>query len=270
MSDLRSQFLELGAMDQMARLDSPVHRLDPRAKLVTVLAFLLVTVSFGKYDFSALLPLVFFPLVVASSGEVPLGLLGRKLLFALPFVLFVGLFNPFFDHAVVGRVGGIALTGGWVSFASILLRSALTVGAALTLVAVTGMPALCAGMERLGAPRAFVVQLLFLYRYLFVLAEEGLRMARARQLRSFGRRGVGMRAAASMLGHLLLRTLDRAERVYQAMKARGFTGEVRLLRPLAPGWGDAAFLLGWCAFFALVRLVPLPRLLGSLLTGGPG
>ncbi len=270
MSDLRSSLIELGAMDQLSRLDTPVHRRDPRAKLLTALAFILVTVSFGKYEISALLPLLFFPVAMASLGRVPLGLIGRKLLFAAPFVLFVGLFNPFFDHQAVARLGGVILTGGWVSFASILLRSALTLSVALLLVAVTGMPALCAAMERLGVPRAFAVQLLFLYRYLFVLAEEALRMTRARELRSFGRRGRGMRAASSMLGHLLLRTLDRAERIYHAMKSRGFTGEVRVLRPMRPGWGDAAFVLGWCAFFAAVRTWNLPRLAGWMLTGGSG
>jgi cobalt/nickel transport system permease protein len=276
MADLRSHFMELGAMDQMSRLDTAVHRLDPRAKILTSFAFIVVAVSFGKYEFAALLPLLFFPVAMASVGRVPPGLLGRKLLFAIPFVLFVGLFNPFFDHQAVARLGGVTLTGGWVSFASILLRSALTLSVALLLVAVTGMPALCAAMERLGVPRAFAVQLLFLYRYLFVLAEEALRMARARELRTFtrrglgGRRGMGMRAAASMLGHLLLRTLDRAERIYHAMRSRGFTGEVRLLRPMRAGWRDAAFVLGWCAFFAAARAWNLPRLLGALLTGGPG
>jgi cobalt/nickel transport system permease protein len=270
MSDLRSHFVELGAMDQMARLDTPVHRLDPRAKLVTAFAFIVAAVSYGKYEISALLPLFFFPVALASLGRVPAALIGRKLVFALPFVLFVGLFNPLFDQRVLGHLGGVALTGGWVSFGSILLRSTLTLSAALVLVAVTGMPALCAALERLGAPRAFAVQLLFLYRYLFVLAEEALRMTRARELRSFGRRGRGMRVAAALLGSLLLRTLDRAERIHHAMRARGFTGEVRLLRPMRGRWRDAAFVLGWCAFFAAARAWNLPRLLGGLLTGGPG
>ncbi len=274
MSDLRSSLLSLGAMDQMARGDTPVHRLDPRAKLLTVLAFILVTVSFGKYELSALLPLFLFPVTLAAAGRVPPGLIGRKLLFALPFVLFVGVFNPILDRAPVLALGGLAVSGGWVSFLSILLRSLLTLGAALALVAVTGMPALCAAMERFGAPRAFAVQLLFLYRYLFVLAEEAMRMALARDLRSFGRgrgrRGLGLRAAASLLGHLLLRTLDRAERVFHAMRSRGFSGQVRLLRPMRFRWGDLFFVLGWGAFFAAARAWNLPRLLGAALTGGNG
>ncbi len=108
------------------------------------------------------------------------------------------------------------------------------------------------------------VQLLLLYRYLFVLTEEAARLVRARALRSFGRRGMGVRVYGSMVGHLLLRTLDRARRIHRAMLARGFDGEIRTLRPLRIGAAEVAFVLGWSAVFLALRWVNLPRLLGSL------
>lgn len=267
MSDINAALLDLGVMDQLARGHTSIHRLDPRSKIVTSLVFMVATVSFGPREISGLLPLVLFPVSLAAAGGIPARAILRKLLLAIPFVLMVGLFNPFLDREIVVRMGGLGISGGWLSFLSILLRSGLTLGTALVLIAVTGMPALGAGLERLGAPRAFVVQLLFLHRYLFVLGEEASRMARARAQRSFGNRGTGLRATASLLGHLLLRTLDRAERIYTAMKARGFRGEVRLLRPMRLTPGDWAFLVGWCAFFLAARLWNLPRLLGALATG---
>jgi cobalt/nickel transport system permease protein len=107
----------------------------------------------------------------------------------------------------------------------------LTVGAALILVACTGMYRLGAGLERLGVPQLFVTQLLFLYRYLFVVADEGSRMVRSVRLRSAGAEGLSLRVYGSLVGHLLLRSMDRAERVHRAMVARGFDGEVRTLEP---------------------------------------
>ena len=79
---------------------------------------------------------------------------------------------------------------------------------------------------------ALVTQLLLLYRYIFVLGDEARRMAQARRLRSFGRRGMGWRVYGQMLGQLLLRTFARAQRIYLAMKARGFDGNVRIARRL--------------------------------------
>ena len=71
----------------------------------------------------------------------------------------------------------------------------------------------------------------------------------------------------SLVGHLLLRTWDRAQRVHMAMLSRGFTGEFHIRRPLKFTAQDAAFTFGWCSLFLLFRLVDLPRLAGSLLTG---
>jgi cobalt/nickel transport system permease protein len=179
----------------------------------------------------------------------------------------VGIFNPVFDRAQLLEIGGVGISGGWVSFASILLRFSLTVSAALALIGVTGFATVCMALGRMGLPRAFSIQLLFLYRYLFVLTEEGLRMSRARSLRSFKGRGLGFAVYGSMLGQLLLRTMDRAQRIHRAMLCRGFDGELRLSRNLAFTARDLAFVAGWLAYFALVRSVNLPQLLGRFVEG---
>lgn len=267
MSNVQNSLLDLGALDQLARIDSPAHRLDPRAKIVTALALIVAAVSFERHQISALLPLLFFPVALGALGRIPASAILRKLMLALPFVLFVGIFNPLLDRETALRLGGIGISGGWLSFLSIMLRSALTLGTALVLLAVTGIPAIGAGLERLGAPRVFVVQLLFLYRYLFVLGEEALRMSRARAQRSFDGRGMGWKATASLLGNLMVRTLDRAERIYTAMKSRGFNGEVRLRRSLRFTTTDLAFTAGWSAFFVVARIWNLPRLLGEIVAG---
>ena len=76
-----------------------------------------------------------------------------------------------------------------------------------------------------------------------------------------------MKATASLLGNLMLRTLDRAERIYTAMKSRGFNGEVRLRRTLRFTTTDLAFAAGLERFFVAARLWNLPRLLGELVAG---
>ena len=113
----------------------------------------------------------------------------------------------------------------------------------------------------------FATQLLFLYRYIFVLAEEGGRVSRGRSLRSFGKRGEGMSSYGSLIGNLLLRTWRRAERIHMAMLARGFTGEFHTLRESRFGGRDLLFLGGWSLFFIVLRLWNLPQLLGTLVTG---
>jgi cobalt/nickel transport system permease protein len=252
----------------LAAQDTPLHRLDPRAKVVTVLAFIVAVVSFGRYEVARLLPFVLFPAALAAVGRVPAAYLAKRLLAALPFVFFVAIFNPLFDREAMVRLGPVVVSSGWVSFTSIMLRFLLTVGAALVLVATTGIEALCQGLVRLRIPRVFVVQVLFMYRYLFVLVDEGARMVRAHQLRAPDHPRVRMRTFGSLVGHLLLRAFDRAQRIHTAMLSRGFDGEVRLLRSFRLRLADAAFVLGWTGFFVLARLFHLPRLLGHLVAGG--
>ncbi len=258
------KYIEVGRMDDLGRLNTPVHRLDARVKAVTTLAFIIAVMSFSRYEISALIPFFLYPVVLLAAGGMPLGYLLRKLLIASPFALAVGLFNPFLDRQVVLYIGDIGISGGWLSFVSIVIRFALTVSVALLLVACTGINRLCAGMERLGLPKVFSVQLQLLYRYLFVIADEGLRMMHSVELRSVGKRAMRIRTYVSLIGHLLVRAMDRAQRVYQAMVSRGFDGQVRILRPTSMRFQDLAFLFGWILFFAVARYWNLSELLGEL------
>jgi len=260
-------FLDFRRLDLLAMGESSLHRLDPRAKVLTTLVFILCVVSFDRYAVSALLPFLVFPTIMLTVGNLPVGYILRKILVVVPFALLVGLFNPLFDRQVVWQLGTLELAGGWVSCLSILMRAVLAASAAITLVAVTGFPALCGALEKLGMPQVFAVQLQFLYRYIFILTDEGARTARARQLRDFGRRP-GLRQFGSLAGHLLLRTWERAERIHAAMLARGFTGVVRTARRNRRfGRAELFFMTGWCGLFILLRLFNAPQLLGGLITG---
>lgn len=263
-------WVEISRLDGLGRLDTPMHRIDARAKALTTAGFVVAVLSFPRYEVAALTPLALYPLALASVGRIPLGVVLRKLAVAAPFAVAVGLLNPLFDTRPLGAVGALPITGGWFSFASILLRFALTVGAALVLVACTGMERLCAGLEQLGLPRVFAVQLLFLYRYLFTVADEGSRMLRGMELRAAGHPGLRLRVYGSLVGHLLLRSMARAERVYQAMAARGFDGEIRVLQATRLRGADVAFVCGWWLFFVVARVWNLAGALGGLLTEGGG
>ena len=267
MNELANDLVDIGYMDTLAAGDSPLHRLDPRAKLFTTFLFIVAVVSFNKYEVSALVPFFLYPVFLVFAGELPAGYLAGKILLLAPFAVLVGIFNPFLDRQLLFRLGTLGVTGGWVSFLSILTRFALTVSAALALLSLTGINSICEALARSGVPRPFVVQLLFLNRYIFVLMGEAERMSRARALRSYGRRKLGVRVFTQLVGHLLLRTLDRAERVYKAMLCRGFDGHIRIVRFSKIGSREIVFTLGWAAIFALFRCCNVSLVLGRAATG---
>jgi cobalt/nickel transport system permease protein len=267
MTGNENQLFSLNYLDILSRQDTAMHRLDPRAKVLTVCAFIIAVVSFGKYEVSALLPFFLFPAVIIGSGNLPAVYLAQKILVILPFALLIGIANPVFDREVQLRIGAVAVSGGWISCCSIVLRFVLTALAALILIATTGFTGVCAVLERFGLPRVFTVQLLFIHRYLFVLTDEAARMSRARALRSFGIRGMRLKTFCPLVGHLLLRTIDRAQRIYLAMVSRGFSGSFKVSSTLCFGRREAAFTAGWIAAFILLRLVNLPQALGRAVEG---
>jgi len=266
MSRIDVALRDLRSLDDLARRDSPLTRLDARAQVITTLVFSVVVVSFDRYAVSALLPLALYPISLAALGDLPARPLLRKLAIAAPFALLVGLFNPLLDRAPLLTLGEFAIAGGWVSFASIMLRFALTVGSALVLIAGTGMHELCAALGRLGVPGVFTAQLLFLFRYSFVLGGEASSMMTAYELRSGGRRP-GVNDYGRLAGHLLLRAFERAQRIHRDMIARGFDGELRSATSRIWTRRDTVFVLGWCAFFLVVRWVNIPQWLGQAVTG---
>jgi cobalt/nickel transport system permease protein len=259
--------LDITHLDRLALGNTSLHRLDPRAKVLVTAVFIISVVSFGKYEISALVPFVFFPAIMMAQGNIPLHVVVRKALFVLPFAAAIGIFNPVFDREVLVQLGPLAISGGWVSCVAIVIRSLLTVAAAVILIAVTGFPSVCWAFERLGMPRTFAMQLLFLYRYIFVLIEEGRNASRARELRSAGKVSMGMATFGSLVGHLLLRTWERAERIHMAMLARGFTGEFHARRDYRFGLKDLLFLLGWSSLFIIMRYWNVSRIFGNLITG---
>ncbi len=259
------EFFNIGWLDRLAYKNSLVHRLDPRAKLIATLLFLFTVISFSKYEVNALFPFFLFPLFLTTAGEIPLLFLLKKVLLVSPFAVFIGIFNPWLDTGRVLVPFGFTISTGWFSFFSILLKFILTISAALLLIATTPFPSVCHALRSLGLPLLFVAQLLFLYRYLFVLAEEVMRMVRARDMRSFGAKGTGIKVFVRIIGTLFLRTLERAERIYSAMLSRGFQGDIPLLKVSHIKTVDLAFLAVTLSLTFLFRFYPLTDEVGRLI-----
>lgn len=258
-----TEYFNMGRLDRLAYQDTAVHRIDPRAKVVVTMLFIAAVVSYPKFAVIDLLPFLLFPVLMMTLGNIPVLFIAKKVLIVSPFALFVGIFNPILDTRPLATVGGLVLSAGWVSFASIALKFLLTISAALVLIATTSFPGVCQALRRLGFPALFISQLLFLYRYLFVLMEETMRVVRARDLRSFGGRGMELRVLARVVGSLFLRTVERAERIYRAMLSRGFRGELPVLRQHRLGTADMVFALFAASAVLFFRLVPVTASVGN-------
>ncbi len=269
MNRVTNALYNLRQMDDLANQKTLMHQVHPLAKIVVTLFFLVTVVSFNKYNIAGLMGLFFFPLVLMALAELPPRVMGRRLLVLEPIVIGIGLFSPFFDSNNIA-IFGITISAGWVTFFSIFLKGTLTISAGLLLIATTGIDRVVEGLRMLKVPRILVLQILLTYRYILVLIEELSRMTRAYFLRAPRDRGIQSKAWGSFAGQLLLRTYDRAQRIYISMSLRGFRGEYHSGKDnpmLLKDWG---YLMGWCAFFVVARWVPLAQLITYGLKGAFG
>ena len=257
-------------LDLLGYGESWIHRRDSRAKLLAALVFLISVASFPKYEVSALMPFFLVPVIWSRAGAVPFGLMTGVILTVAPFAVLLGAFNPLLDRSPMLPIGEITLSGGWISFSSIILRFVLSVGISLTLVGTTSMPRIFNALLQIKIPRVFVLQLEFLYRHLFVLVDEATDLSNARSLRDPGHRLPSISLVSKLLSTLLYRSIERAQRVYMCMQARGFRGEVPVLYRESLSLNDYLFVSS-VAFYCLVaRLFPLTQWIGTGFQRGLG
>ncbi|MBF0572411.1 MAG: cobalt ECF transporter T component CbiQ [Desulfamplus sp.] len=285
MGNLQNNLFDIFYMDTLACSKTWIHSLDPRAKVLTTLLFVGIVVSLGKYEISILIPFLLYPVMMITWANLPVIYLIKKIIILMPFAFFIGIFNPLIDKDIILKInlvditnfitimgfqnstGIIEISGGWLSFFSIMIRFSLTVSAALILICTTGFDSVCLALQKFRVPSPFIVQLMFLYRYMFVLIDEASRMARARSLRTFDSDSkMKFSLFVPMIGQLLLRTLDRAQRIHLAMCCRGFDGHIQMFRKMNFGVSEVLFILGWSSVFIICRLYNIPFNLGIFIS----
>lgn len=254
-------------LEELSEKRTAIHNIHPLAKVLTTFIFLIVTVSFEKYEVSTLLPLIFYPVVIMNLADIPLKPIFKRLAAVSPFIIIIGIFNPLFNSKSLVVLPWLTVSAGWVSFISILLKGLLTVMGAFILIATTGMTKIAYALTIIRIPKVFILQLILTYRYISVLAEEVARTLCAYSLRSPFTKGVRFREWGSLTGQLIIRTLDRAKRIYNSMCCRGFTGEYSTGNVKKMKLSDIAYLAGWSIYFLIIRYVDVPAIIGLLITG---
>jgi len=236
--------MHVHVFDQYHYSQSRIHNLDPRVKVLVTVAFILSNAILPDGAWPAFALAWLLLLFANDQSNLGLEFTLKRSFVALPFALVAvsAIFSPLGEPLVEWNLGFITLTPtdfGLIRFLSILVRSWLSVQMAILMVATTQFPDLIHAFEHLKVPRILTTVIAFLYRYLFVLTDEGFRLLRARDARSAGLPGTKSggsiqwraRTTGSMVGQLFLRSYERSDRIYQAMISRGYTGHIRTLNP---------------------------------------
>ena len=207
-----------------------LERIEPRVKLVCVAAWAtcVVTVAGGGWRLFGIYGGILA--VLLATNHRLAGKFIRRLGPALPAIVLLCLLLPFVKRGeAIWQLGFLTITReGLDAGLRIATAATLCVGGIALVWASTRQEALLLGLRGVGMPALFVGMLSFMLRYLEVLRPELHRLTDARAARTIGPAGPGrLRSGANVVGALFLRAHDRAERVADAMAARGYTGQLR-------------------------------------------
>jgi len=250
---------------EQGRGSSQIHRLDPRVKIIGAVLFIVAATILPAGAWLPYTLLFISTLVIARLGALGTGFAFKRSFVALPFAL-AAITLPFtVPGQAIAHLGSLTVSSeGSIRFLSILVKSWISVQMALLLAATTPFHDLLWALRELHVPRPLVAIVGFMYRYLFVLADEATRLMRARASRAAdgsGKSGGGLiwrgQVAGGMVGNLMLRAFERSERIYDAMVSRGFTGELLALSPPVLTEADRNTFVIWITYIAMVLMIGL-------------
>ena len=252
-------------IDSLACGDSVGHRLDSGVKLVGTVVFTVCVLSSGRTAVSILFCYAVWPFALLVMSGTPLRLVGKQILYVSPFIAVLAGTSLFYSRVPVSVEFGPVqweVSEGVLRCCAIIGKFVVSMGALMWLATTTRFNDILIALEKFGVPRLLIVQLSFLWRYIFMLIDRATHMISARAGRSVGEIGFvnELKTSAAMIGALLVSSVSTAQRVNMAMLARGFDGhvhsylEVDEKRGLTPLFGltrnDAVFCAATIVYLA--------------------
>ena len=204
--------------------NSFIHQLDPRMRLLITGAFAIVVAL--SYDFKVLTAALIVSILLVMCAQLPARRVIKRLLMVNGLIAFLWVVLPLtFQGPATKTLGNVTLYhAGFILAAQITMKSNAILLALIALVSTMNFSVLGYALNWLKVPPKMVHLLLMTYRYVFLIEQEYQRLIRAIQIRGF-QAGTNLhtyRTYACIVGMLLVRSSERADRVYQAMLCRGF------------------------------------------------
>ena len=268
MNRLQNAISALHEVDAEAGRRGAESKIHPAARLFVCVLFIVLTVSFQRYDLWGLLAMSLYIIITGIWEDISFRRGFGRLRVIFLFLLFLGIANPFLDREVITHLGGLEITGGMISMATLLIKGILAVYGAYFLLMTTGIDGICLALRTFRVPAGGVTVILLIYRYILLLLKEVQRMWQAYHMRAPKQRGIHISVWGSFAGLLLLRSMDRANDVYHSMLLRGYDGAslsgFLQERDHFRKGRSIVYAAGWTAALFSLRMFPVFEAVGSL------
>jgi len=243
----------ISEIDRYAGLSSPIHAWDPRLKIVSTLTLIFSIILL--YNLELIIIGMLFSIFLVYVSKIPFSFVLNRLkwvfIFILPFFLIIP-FTLMGDGDEIARFGGITLIFRgieYVLFATMIVIKALTaVMLIFPMIGTSRIDITIKALEGLHLPNKLVQMFAFTYRYIFVLSDEFTRMERSLTSRGFKRRTnlYTLTTISKAIAMLFVNSYERADRVFYAMRSKGYSGNIATLHEFnarRQDWVNTAIVL---------------------------
>ena len=233
MDDISKAISNIRKIDELGDKYTMIHRIDSSIKIIVTIIYVIKVLSMKQFIISDIICIVFYPLILFIFGKVPVKFIFKKVLFVLPVILGLSVINLIIDFSYSEIYFSILL----------LFKCTFALVGSLLLMVTTGINNLAFGFKKLRIPNILIMQILMLYRYIILMMEEFYRVKSAYELRSLGEKSMTMKDYGQIIGQMFLKTIDRSEKVYEAMKLRGFEGDLYINSDKRARYFDFLYLI---------------------------
>lgn len=238
MKDISKAIYDIRKIDELGDMNTKIHKIDSAIKIIVTIIYVIKILSIKQFTILNITCIVLYPLILFIIGKVQIKFILKKVIYVFPIILGLSVINLIIDFSYSEIYFSVLL----------LFKCTFALVGALLLIVTTGINNLALGLKKLKIPNILIMQILMLHRYVILMMEECYKVKSAYELRTLGEKSMTMKDYVQIVGQMFLKTLDISENVYEAMKLRGFEGELYINNKVA-GYVDYLYLIIWVVIF---------------------
>ena len=264
MNKIEDAIYQVHYIDNNSNNNNILNKIHPLVKLIISVIYILFLTSINKYNLTITLAMSIYLIVVSIIGDLSIKNCIKRLKIVLFFLIIIGIANPILDRQVVTSIGIIPITTGMISALTLILKGIFAIISSYFLIVTTGVENICYALKKLHIPNILITIFMLIYRYIIVLLKEVQKIWIAYSLRAPKQKGIHFKAWGSMIGSLMIRSIDKAEVIYQAMELRGFSPDNFFMKNQKIDRTSIIYFMAGLLLLLIIRFIPIFDLIGNV------
>ena len=264
MNKIEDAIQTIHKFDMKNNQKSFLNQINPISKLLITIIYIILLTSINKYNLMTTISMGIYLIILSIIDYISIRDIIKRFKIIFFMLLIVGIANPILDRNIVTYIKNIPITTGMISMITLILKGFFAIVSSYFLIESTTIEEICFALKKLHVPNILVIIVMLIYRYIILFLKEAQRIWTAYSLRAPNQRGINYKVWGSMIGSLLIRSVDRANIVYQSMELRGFNPDTFFINEQKIDKRSILYLSIGLLLIFIIRFVPIFNIIGNI------